>query len=457
MKRTQLLVAMVVVLAAVLAVAVWDERREARAALDDFAAEQTAVAGSAAIILTDHLRAPECADVESPCLLAALQAIRGSTEHPGAARVLVQVPGQPTLLDTDGRPVVAPALEAALATGRPWAQLARPEAAALGLPRRTALAGLAQAMDAEQRPWAVAVLATAERVRDRESRALWRLVMGTAVAALLVGCFGGLALREQRRELELRQVLAVGEAVRARDRRLVEADKLATLGALATGVAHEVSTPLGIIVGRAEQLIPRMEAHSRSHRAAVAILEQAHRISRIVRAFLTLARGGTPALSEVEPAALARAALELVEHRFTQADVVLQSRVDAHLPSVVCDAALFEQVLVNLLLNACDACASGGTVELQVEQAGSRVAFVVEDDGTGIAPEVAERCLEPLFTTKPAGKGTGLGLTIASEIVKHHQGTLSFEARNASRPGVQGTRVRVEIPAVSGERSDAVG
>src|SRR5208283_13302 len=106
-------------------------------------------------------------------------------------------------------------------------------------------------------------------------------------ASLLVGGFGGLALREQRRELELKQVLAVREAVRVRDRRLVEADKLATLGALATGVAHEVSTPLGIIVGRAEQLIPRMEPHSRSHRAAAAILEQAQRISRIIRAFLT--------------------------------------------------------------------------------------------------------------------------------------------------------------------------
>jgi len=444
----------VVVLAAVLAVAVWDERREARAALDDFAAEQTAVARSAAFALTDHIRSPECGDVGSPCLLAALQAIRGSTEQPGAVRVLVRVPNQPTLLDTDGKPVVAPPLETALAAGRPWVQLVRHEAAELGLPRRMALAGLARALDPQQRPWAVAVVATAERVRDRESRALWRLVLGTAVAALLVGCFGGLALREQRRELELRQVLAVGDAVRARDRRLVEADKLATLGALATGVAHEVSTPLGIIVGRAEQLISRMEPDSRSHRAAMVILEQAQRISRIVRAFLTLARGEMPPLSEVAPSALARAALDLVEHRFTQADVVLLSRVDPTLPSVVCDAALFEQVLVNLLLNACDACAPGGTVELQVEQTGGRVAFVVQDDGTGIAPEVAERCLEPLFTTKAPGKGTGLGLTIASEIVKHHHGTLSFEPRTGVA-GTHGTRVRVEIPAVSGERRDA--
>src|SRR5271165_1381344 len=93
MRRPQLMAAMVVALAAVLAVAVWDERREARAALDDFAAEQTAVARSAAIGLAEHIRSPECADLGSACLLAALQAIRGSTEQPGMVRVLVRVPG----------------------------------------------------------------------------------------------------------------------------------------------------------------------------------------------------------------------------------------------------------------------------------------------------------------------------------------------------------------------------
>jgi signal transduction histidine kinase len=124
---------------------------------------------------------------------------------------------------------------------------------------------------------------------------------------------------------------------------------------------------------------------------------------------------------------------------------------------VVCDAPLFEQVLVNLLLNACDACAPGGAVELVAEHQGSRVAFIIDDDGVGISPEVAERCLEPLFTTKAPGKGTGLGLTIASEIVKHHHGTLSFQERAASGLGPRGTRVRVELAAVSEERRDATG
>lgn len=453
MKRTRLMVAMVVTLAAVLAVAVWDERREARAALDDFAAEQNAVARSAAIALVDRTRAPDCAKPGSPCLADALAAIRASTEQPGTVRILVQTPAQDALLDSFGTPVAASTVEAALRDNRPFVQLSREEAAALNLPRRMALAGLARVSSAQQRDWSVAVIATAQRVRDRELRALWRLLLGMVLASALVGGFGGLALRQQRRELELRHALDMNEAISVRDRRLVQADKLATLGALATGVAHEVSTPLGIIVGRAEQLIPRMEPESRSHRAALAILEQAERISRIIRAFLSLARGGTPSLSHVEPAALARSALELVEHRFAQAEVGLKHRLEPNLPVVACDSALFEQVLVNLLLNGCDACAPGGTVELRVERDEGRVAFVVEDDGAGFSPEAAKQFLEPLFTTKAPGKGTGLGLTIASEIVKYHHGSLSFEPG----PSSQGTRVRVDIAAVTEEHRDAIG
>ena len=458
MKRTRLVLAMVSAVAAVIAVAAWDERREAQAALDDFAREQTAVARSGSAVLVARVDGAGCTERTSQCLADALRAIHESVEQPGTVVALVGPPGGVSFLDTHGREMGAPAVEKALHAGQSWVSLTREEAAALGLPRRTALAGIARGVDSASRAWSVVVVATAQRVRDRESRAMWRLLLGTALASLLVGTFGGLALREQRRELELQRTVAVAEAVHARDRRLVEADKLATLGALATGVAHEVSTPLGVIVGRAEQLLPRMEPGSRSRNAVSAILEQAERISRIVRGFLTLARGGTASLSHVEPAALARSAVELVEHRFAQANVALVlNRPEPQLPMVACDPALFEQVLVNLLLNACDACSPGGRVELGIEERGDRVAFMVDDDGVGISPEAVERCLEPLFTTKAPGKGTGLGLTIASEIVKHHHGTLTFQPRSEAGLGPRGTRVRVEIATVARERRDATG
>ena len=94
------------------------------------------------------------------------------------------------------------------------------------------------------------------------------------VASGLVLVFGGLALRKQRKELELARELAVAEVRRERDERLVRADKLATMGALATGIAHEVSTPLGVMMGRAEQVLPKVAGDERTRRAVEAILEQ---------------------------------------------------------------------------------------------------------------------------------------------------------------------------------------
>jgi signal transduction histidine kinase len=139
--------------------------------------------------------------------------------------------------------------------------------------------------------------------------------------------------------------------------------------------------------------------------------------------------------------------VDLVEHRFDKAGVKLTMRVDGPLPRIACDPKLFEQVLVNLLLNACDACGHGGHVELAVTGDAERVAFLVTDDGLGITMETARRATEPFFTTKAEGEGTGLGLAIASEIVKHHHGELSLRPREKTC----GTRATVAIAAVREE------
>jgi signal transduction histidine kinase len=131
-----------------------------------------------------------------------------------------------------------------------------------------------------------------------------------------------------------------------------------------------------------------------------------------------------------------------VQHRFAKADVRLVTDAPPDVREIRCDRALLEQAIVNLLLNACDACDPGGHVELAVRADGERVAFVVTDDGVGIQAENAARATEPFFTTKPAGAGSGFGLAIASEIAKSHRGELSI-APNAGR----GTRACLEIPA----------
>ncbi|MEO6419157.1 MAG: ATP-binding protein, partial [Polyangiaceae bacterium] len=362
-------------------------------------------------------------------------------EESGSIRALVQRPTHLGLVGTGGETVRSQVIESALAGTSSSVRLSREEAAALGLPARTAMAGLSTVDAGPLGKWGVAVVASALRERDRERRAQARLVLGVLVASGLVLAFGGLARRKQRKELELESALVVADVQRERDERLVRADKLATMGALATGIAHEVSTPLGVIMGRAEQLLPKLE-DERQRRAVEAITEQSERISEIIRGFLSLARGGSPALRNVGPQALARASLGLVEHRFAKAGVTLTSDVASELPRVSCEPRLFEQVLVNLLLNACDACKRGGTVDLSVRADSERVAFVVTDDGNGISAEAAARAVEPFFTTKPEGEGTGLGLAIANEIVKHHNGTLTIASR-----GAVGTRACADLPA----------
>jgi signal transduction histidine kinase len=423
------------------AIAAWDERREAASALDDFAMEQSTLARAVASALAAQL---DAGDTTSPPLQARAARVAFAVERPGAIIALVQAPGTPALTAISGATVHCPPIEAAFARGDEWVKLSREEAAALGLPARMAIAGLALTPTGSHGAWRVATVATALRVRDREARAMSRLVLGFALTSALVAGFGLFAQSKQKKELELARHLARAEAMQIRDERLVRADKLATLGALATGIAHEVSTPLGVIVGRAEQLLPKVSADERSLRSVNMILEQADRINRIVRAFLTLARGGTPSLEKVSPATVVQRAVELVEHRFTKSAVNLTSEIPEDLPRVACDPKLFEQVLVNLLLNACDACSEGGHVHLAVRADGERVAFVVTDDGHGITEEVARRATEPFFTTKSQEAGTGLGLAIASEIVKHHHGELTLTSSDRAR----GTRAAVELAAV---------
>jgi signal transduction histidine kinase len=216
------------------------------------------------------------------------------------------------------------------------------------------------------------------------------------------------------------------------------------MAALGSGVAHELSTPLGVIVGRAEQILSRVAGDERSVKNVQVILDQADHINQVVRGLLGLARGAPIALQSVDVDGLVRDAAELVRHRFVRANVGLVPRVEASLPSIRCEPLLFKHALVNLLLNACDASPPRSTVRVEVTADIAEMAFIVTDEGDGIAIEHAARATEPFFTTKPAGEGTGLGLAIANEIAKTHRGTLAL-----SRRVPHGTCASIRIPLES--------
>ena len=422
---------------AVAALAYWDEQRESSAALEDFAQEQATLAKSVADEVEARLAtAPDDHAVPRASLLAGVAHL----ERPNMLSVVVESPDG-RLFASDGRGVDAPEIMAALAGGRPTLRLTGAQAGIVGLPERTAMAGLAHFGGGALGRWGVAVVASAERERDRERWARVRVLLATTVAAGLVLGFGGHAVRRQRKQLELEHALQVSELERERDERLARLSKAATMVTLASGVAHEISTPLGVISGRAEQLMERPDADERQRQAAGSILGQVQRIKDVVRGFLDVARGGAPILRQLAPTDIAETAIALVAHRLEKAGVRLVRSVQASLPAVRCDPTLLEHALVNLLLNACDACVRGGTVELAAAVERGELVFAVTDDGEGIAEVNVARAAEPFFTTKPRGQGTGLGLSVVSEIAKCHRGSFSIEP---AQP--RGTRACIQVP-----------
>lgn len=428
---------MLLACASVVVIAYWDAKRESDAALADFGEEQSTLSDALASLAGSTQSSPEFGRK-----VAAL-------EQAGSRRIFFRVGEEDELNRTDGSKLRSPLLLQALRDKTRFLRLDRDQAPTLGLSARSGIVALTELRRADGTSIDVAVASSAARLRDRELRAEWRLVLSVLAGSGLVLGFGLTVLRRQRRQLELARELAVADVVRKGEHRLARADKLATLGALATGVAHEISTPLGVIMGRAEQLQRDGDNSARTVRAASTIIDQVQRIGAVMRGFLGLARGEFPALEYAAPARLAEQARTLVEHRFEQSGVRLETSIDGDLPKVACDPRLFEQVLVNLLLNACDACDRAGNVCLAVSCKDGEVTYAITDDGAGITDEAASRATEPFFTTKPAGRGTGLGLAIANEIVKHHGGALTI----APRGDRQGTRVVVNLPAAHGVRT----
>lgn len=378
---------------------------------------------------------------------SSVMSVLSSFEKPTSQLVLLLPPGERAFRAADGRNAGFSELATALKSGATSMRLSREEAASLGLSPRIAVAGLA-AIDVgdDIGRWGIASIVSAERLRDRESRARTRLIFSVLSAGGLVAAFGALAFRRQRRELELSRELAVAAIERDNEARLDQAARAATLGTLAMGIAHEISTPASVIHGRAEQLAARVGSDERAAAAVQAITDQAARISQVVRGFLDLARGDAGSAGPVQVSALVDGAFDLVEHRFSKARVNLVRDVSDPLPSVRGDRRLLEHALTNLLLNACDACSPGGTVELEARAGDDRsVILSVLDDGEGISLEHAAHVLEPFFTTKEAGKGTGLGLAITSEIVRAHRGTLKLKPRLP-----RGTRATITLPVNEG-------
>jgi two-component system sensor histidine kinase HydH len=242
---------------------------------------------------------------------------------------------------------------------------------------------------------------------------------------------------------EARTLLVIEDVseLRALESQLLRAEKLATVGVLAAGIAHEIGTPLGVVRGRAEYLLGKLGEHPQTSSVNV-IIDQIDHVSRTIRQLLDFSRVQPTPVMAVPLEPVVNAVLELLRIEAKRRKLELSPKLSASLPPLAANADQLQQVLVNLVMNACDACSEGGKIIIcAVKSSETHVKIDVIDNGGGIIPEHRHQIFDPFFTTKKRGQGTGLGLTIASQIIRNHGSDIEIE----STPG-NGTRVTMRWP-----------
>lgn len=258
--------------------------------------------------------------------------------------------------------------------------------------------------------------------------------------------------------LRLRFGRRLGEAQEMRrslDSQLIQSQKLASIGELSSGIAHEINNPLAIIGQETEwirHLLQTEELRDREGLGELAdsvgeIAKQVDRCKEITHKLLDFARKKDPLIQKVDLNRLIEDMARLVEREALQRDIRIERRYGEDLPPVSTDPPLLRQVILNLLNNATHAVDRNGTIFLMTQACGSRrVDVLVSDSGCGIPEENMEKIFDPFFTTKPPGKGTGLGLSICHGIITRLGGRISV----TSEVG-KGTTFAVHLPLEYGK------
>lgn len=238
--------------------------------------------------------------------------------------------------------------------------------------------------------------------------------------------------------------------------KLLQTEKMAALGQLVSGIAHELNNPLTSIQGYAQLLLGRRSASDRAG-DALRISQEAERAGRIVKNLLLFSRETKSERRAVRLNEVIERTLSLRIYELKLQNIDVEMALDAALPLTLADSAQLQQIVLNLIVNAEQAIVMArgeelrnGSILIRTRRlAGDRLAMEVSDDGPGIPPEIVARIFDPFFTTKPPGVGTGLGLSIVYGIVQEHGGEVTVDSLRG-----RGTTLTVELPALSASGFD---
>jgi len=221
---------------------------------------------------------------------------------------------------------------------------------------------------------------------------------------------------------------------------LRKTERIAELGTLASGMAHEIGTPMNVILGRAEYLMDRVK-EEQIKKGLQTIITQVERITRVMNQLLAFARRRQPERRALDLKDVVESSVEMFQERLARNRVEVEMALDAPCHAVHADADQMSQVLINLIMNAVQAMPDGGTLRIALAPADNMVRLTVADSGQGIPPESLEKIFDPFFTTKEFGQGTGLGLTVVKGIIEEHHGSITVESEQG-----KGTTLTIMLP-----------
>ncbi len=238
------------------------------------------------------------------------------------------------------------------------------------------------------------------------------------------------------------------------EEQLIQAEKLAAMGQMLAGVAHELNNPLTAILGVTELLREREGADDSTKRQLELTHRQARRAARIVQNLLEFSRPASTQKRPLDLNNLLERTLQLQEHSLRRNNIEVDFHPHPDLPNVIGDASQLIQVFLNLVTNAEQAIRElrdSGRIQIRAGRNGNQLTITVQDDGVGIRPEALPRIFDPFYTTKRPGGGTGLGLSICMSIIREHGGNIEAESLPAG-----GSAFTIYLPAASGQNPDMV-
>ena len=242
---------------------------------------------------------------------------------------------------------------------------------------------------------------------------------------------------------DMREILKMRKELEDTNIQLIQSQKIASIGRMAAGIAHEINNPLSAILIYAELLKESLKEHSDHSKDLQEIIDQTLRCKKIVSDLLEFSRKSAGKSSSFSLENLAAKCLDLLINKANFQNIEVSQDFDQDMPNMVGDMSQLQQVFTNIFINAADAMEGKGKLRVGAHYDRDRSMFTVSisDNGPGIPEELRDKVFEIFFTTKPVGKGTGLGLSVSQNIIKIHCGSLSFEC-----PPEGGTTFIVELP-----------